>query len=145
MSSKTLIMVSCILYCQSLLAGVWGNENWGRMYWGSNTATSPVEAPLFNITVDGTDISLVLTNLLTGADMGWSVVTHFVVTCGDSDPVTINALNPELTGLEPNTDYTCSIVAWNDEGASTASEFAFTTEETISGLPIWLLYQATQT
>ena len=33
-----------------------------------------------------------------------------------SDPVLVSAADPRVTGLEPDTDYTCSIVAINDEG-----------------------------
>ena len=124
-------------------AGTWGTGKWGQMYWGSNAETAPTIAPTVNARSDGTDIIFTLTNLLTGQQVGWSAVTQFEVTCGDLAPVLVSASDPRVTGLEPDMDYTCSIVAVNDEGRSPPGTFTATTDS-LGGLPIWLLYQATQ-
>ena len=124
-------------------AGTWGSGNWGQMYWGSNPETEPTAAPTVTARGDGTDITFTLTNLLTGQEVGWSAVTEFIVTCGDLAPVTVSASNPILTDLDAGTEYTCTIVAVNAQGQSPEGTFTATTES-MGGLPIWLLYQATQ-
>ena len=123
-------------------AGVWGSGKWGQMYWGSNPETVPI-APTVTAEGDGTDITFTLTNLLTGQEVGWSAVTEFIVTCGGLAPVTVSASNPILTDLDPGTEYTCTIVAVNAQGQSPPGTFTATTDS-MGGLPIWLLYQATQ-
>ena len=128
-------------------AGTWGGGNWGQMYWGSNQETAPTVAPAVNAQGDGTDITFTLTNLLTGQQVGWSAITQFEVTCGNQPTVLISADNPRLTNLDPDTEYTCSIVALNkpngQTGRSPAGTFTATTDS-LGGLPVWLLYQATQ-
>lgn len=125
-------------------AGEWNEGNWGRMYWGANAESTPTAAPTVNAQGDGTDIVFTLTNLTTPAETGWSVITGFKVTCGDRATVLISAANPRLTNLEPGTQYSCSIVAVTDEGDSPTGSFSVETDA-LGGLPIWLLYQATQT
>ena len=133
-----------ILNAPVAAAGTWGEGNWGRMYWGSNAESSPIVAPQVDAQSDGTDIIFSLTNLLTPQQQGWSVITGFDVTCGGLDTVAISADNPRLTGLDPDTQYDCTIVAINDEGRSPTGTFIATTDSLGGGLPIWLLYQATQ-
>lgn len=132
-------------------AGTWGTGKWGQMYWGSNPESAPTVAPSVNAQADGTDITFYLTNLLTGQEVGWSAITHFEVTCGNLPTVVVSADNPRLANLDPGTEYTCSIVAVNEysngtdiyAGRSPAGTFT-TTTDSLGGLPIWLLYQATQ-
>ena len=124
-------------------AGTWGSGKWSQMYWGSNPETAPTAAPTVTARGDGTDITFTLTNLLEGEQVGWSAVTEFIVTCGDLAPVTVSASNPTLTDLDPGTEYTCTIVAVNAQGQSPEGTFTATTDS-MGGLPIWLLYQATQ-
>ena len=125
------------------LGGTWGDGKWGQMYWGSNPESAPAVAPTVNAQGDGSDITFALTNLLTGQQVGWSAITHFEVTCDGLPAALVSVADPRVTGLEPSTDYTCSIVAINDRGPSPAGTFSATTD-TQGGLPIWLLYQATQ-
>ena len=113
------------------------------MYWGENPESAPSVAPTVNAQGDGTDITFTLTNLLTGQQVGWSAITQFEVTCGNLPTVIISADNPKISDLEPGTDYTCTIIAINDKGPSPAGSFTATTDS-LGGLPIWLLYQATQ-
>lgn len=137
-----------VLILSSLLpvfaqAGDWNEGNWGRMYWGANAESAPTAAPTVNAQADGTDITFALTNLLAGADNGWSVITGFKVTCGGGATVLVSAAYPTLPDLEPGTQYDCSIIAVNDNGESAPGYFSVETDA-MGGLPIWLLYQATQ-
>ena len=128
-------------------AGNWGTGKWSQMYWGSNPETAPTVAPLVNAQGDGTDITFNLTNLLTGRELGWSAITHFQVTCHGMATVIVSADEPRLSDLEPGADYTCSIVALNEVngniGRSPAGTFTARTDS-LGGLPVWLLYRATQ-
>ena len=133
-----------LLLSPLLVAGTWGDGKWGQMYWGSNPESAPQAAPSVTATADGEDLILALNNLTTPAQTGWSVITHFLVTCGNNPTVTVSAANPVMTGLEPDTQYNCTIVAVNDEGSSATGQFTATTDSLSNGLPIWLLYQATQ-
>ena len=141
--STITLAVSALGLSLQALAGVWGEGDWGEMYWGENPESAPSVAPTVNAQGDGTDITFTLTNLLTGQQVGWSAITRFEVTCGNLPTVIISADNPKISDLEPGTDYTCTIVAINDEGQSPAGTFTATTDS-LGGLPIWLLYQATQ-
>ena len=121
---------------------------WGQMYWGEGqTYSAPTTAPQMDTDVDGTDVSASLTNLSSPGDDGWSAITQFIINCGDQDVVVtaqeLASGDAILTDLEASTDYTCSVVAVNDFGESDAGQLTFTTDA-IGGLPIWLLYQATQ-
>lgn len=142
--NKALLTVAVSLAVVPLgQAGTWGSGKWGQMYWGSNPETKPTLAPTVTAQGDGTDITFTLTNLLTGEEVGWSAVTEFIVTCGGLAPETVSASNPILTDLDPGTEYTCTIVAVNAQGQSPEGSFTATTDS-MGGLPIWLLYQATQ-
>ena len=136
-------LASVTLFSVSAQAGVWNDGNWGRMYWGANAESAPTAAPTVNAQADGTDITFALTNLLNGADNGWSAITGFKVTCGGGATVLVSAANPTLRDLEPGTQYDCSIIAVNDNGESAPGYFSVETDA-MGGLPIWLLYQATQ-
>jgi hypothetical protein len=142
-SLANLLLILALIVISPAHAGTWGVGKWGQMYLGSNQETAPTVAPAVDAQGDGTDIALIVTNLLTGQQVGWSAVTDFIVTCGDLEPVTVSASNPILTDLDPGTDYTCTIVAVNAQGQSPEGTFTATTDS-MGGLPIWLLYQATQ-
>ncbi len=151
------------LFSGAVTAGHWANGagqcldgsgqvtacKWGQMYWGAGqTYSVPTAPPQLDANVDGQDVSGALTNLSDPGDDGWSAITQFIINCGDQDViVTAAALaagDDILTDLEADTDYTCSVVAVNDFGQSDAGQLTFTTDA-MGGLPIWLLYQATQT
>ena len=142
-SLRTFLAVLSMGTASAGIAGEWGDGLWGQMYWGSNPETAPIVAPDVNVEVDAFDLSIVLNNLLTGADQGWTAVTHFLVTCDGFDQVKISADNPTLTDLEPDTTYTCEIIAVNRLGQSPPGTFVATTGNQ-GGIPVWLLYQATQ-
>ena len=159
---KLLIFILSFFVSAFANAGHWANDagqcldesgqatacRWGQMYWGEGQIYSaPTEAPQMDVDVDGTDVSASLTNLSDPGADGWSAITRFIINCGDQDVVVaaqdLAAGDSILADLEPDTDYTCSVVAENDLGASDAGRIAFTTDAT-RGLPVWLLYQATQ-
>ena len=75
-------------------AGEWGTGLWGQMYWGANPESAPVVAPDVSVTADGIDLTIALNNLLTGGDVGWTAITHFLVTCDGLQPVEISVDNP---------------------------------------------------
>ena len=162
-----MLRICCLAFVMLLTgtatAGHWADENgqcldgngqatsckWRQMYWGAGqTYSAPTAPPQLDANVDGTDVSGALTNLSDPGDDGWSAITQFIINCGDHNViVTAAALaagDAILTDLEADTDYTCSVVAVNDFGQSDAGQLTFTTDA-MGGLPIWLLYQATQT
>ena len=86
---------------------------------------------------------------VTVADDGGSAITGYTATCSDGSvsytgsssgsPVTVS-------GLVNDAAYTCSVTATNAIGTSTASAStaSITPEESNAGLPVWLLYHASQ-
>ena len=84
------------------------------------------------------------------SDNGGANITRYDATCTDgantytgtstSSPITVS-------GLTNGVAYTCAVTATNSVGSSSASAATdpITPEEQVGGgLPIWLLYQATQ-
>ena len=83
------------------------------------------------------------------SDNGGTDITEYEATCTDgtntftgtstSSPITVS-------GLTNGVAYTCTVTATNSVGTSSASAATtpITPEATATGLPIWLLYQATQ-
>ena len=69
--------------------------------------------------------------------------TTYTATCGDqtaasdSSPITVS-------GLSNNVPVTCTVTATNSRGSTVSSGLSGTPEAQASGLPVWLLYQATQ-
>ena len=80
---------------------------------------------------------------------GGSAITGYTASCTDgtntftgastSSPITVSGLTNDVA-------YTCTVTATNSVGTSSASSATdpITPEATSTGLPIWLLYQATQ-
>lgn len=86
---------------------------------------------------------------VTVSDDGGSAVTGYTASCTDgSATFTGTSTDSPITisGLTNETAYTCTATATNAMGTSAASSAtaSITPEEVATGLPIWLLYQATQ-
>ena len=122
------------------LAGVYGSENWGEMYWGDNPVTAPTDAPTITSIVATEDqITITLDDFPvgTGAD-GWSAVTSYTVTCGATTVETSESA-VTITGLEGDTDYSCSVTASNAQGNSPEFIQVVTTDSALDGLNIMLI------
>lgn len=76
------------------------------------------------------------------------VVTSYTASCTDgTNTITGTASSSPVTvsGLTNGVGYTCTVVAENAYGSSAASSATSSIiPEAASGLPVWLLYQATQ-
>lgn len=139
---KYLLLLLVAVSTQSV-AGTYG-EKWGEMYWGENPVTAPTAAPTIASAVATEDqITITLDDfpIGTGAD-GWSAVTSFIVTCGAA---TVETSEPAVTisGLEGDTDYSCSITASNAQGESPALVQVVTTDVALKGLNILLICSVT--
>jgi hypothetical protein len=131
-------------FCMSsAMAGVYGSENWGEMYWGDNPATAPISAPTIASAVAEEDrITITLNDFptATGAD-GWSAVTSFTVTCGElSSEVTGNEVT--ITGLNEDTAYSCVVTANNALGAGPEVIRVVTTAAALKGMNFILICAA---
>ncbi len=136
-------LTTALLICSHADAGIYGSENWGEMYWGDNPATAPTQAPTIAAAVATEDqITITLDDFPvgTGAD-GWSAVTSFIVTCGATTVETSESA-VTITGLEGDTDYSCSVTASNSEGDSPALVQVVTTDPLLKGLNIMLICSA---
>ena len=121
-------------------SGVYGAENWGEMYWGANPVTVPTQAPTIASAVATEDqITITLDDFPvgTGAD-GWSAVTSFIVSCGATTVETSESA-VTITGLEGDSDYSCSVTASNARGDSPATVQVVTTDPLLKGLNIMLI------
>ena len=123
-------------------AGVWGQESWGRMYWGNNTTSAPISAPqIESVVADSETLTITMSNYPSGDGTdGWSSVYGYQVVCGSLDPVDF-AQTVTIDGLDPGEDYSCAVVARNEIGDSTATTQVVTTDA-LSGLNIILLCTA---
>ena len=100
-----------------------------------------------NVRADSGDGEIYL--YFTAGDDGGSPITQFTATCtdGTNSFVASSGSSPIIvTGLTNDTPYTCRVTATNGVGTSPATALTppIVPEETVVGLPIWLLYQATQ-
>ena len=86
---------------------------------------------------------------VTVSDDGGSAVTGYTASCSDGAKLYSGASSNSpitVSGLTNGTAYTCTVTATNaigESGASSATA-SITPEEGATGLPVWLLYQATQ-
>ena len=88
---------------------------------------------------------------VTVSDNGGASITRYDATCTDgTNSFTGSSTNPRIvvSGLTNGDAYTCAVTVSNELGASpvSADTSPITPEEVedVGGLPIWLLYQATQ-
>ena len=113
------------------------------------TVTVPLELPSVP-TITSTDYEdgkIILT--VSVSDNGGTDITGYDATCtdGTNTYTSISTSSPiTVSGLTNDVAYTCTVTATNSVGTSSASAATdpITPEEASTGLPIWLLYEATQ-
>ena len=138
----TLTIAALIFTCQAT-AGKWGEENWGQMYWGTNTASAPNAAPEYTVEVDGDRFIVEFTNYSEGSgEDGWSAITGYVVQCADAAQKSSNQSPVTVDGLDEEAEYSCTVTASNFFGEGPSATFTAKTDALIGGLPIWLLKTA---
>ena len=135
-------LIACLIFVISSpsLAGVYGSENWGEMYWGDNPVSTPTAAPTISSVVARADqITITLDNFPkgTGAD-GWSAITSYIVTCGATTVETSDTA-VTITGLDSDTEYSCSVSAANAVGNSPATVQVVMTDPELQGLNLYLI------
>lgn len=139
MFRNTLVFLMLVI-SPCALAGVYGSENWGEMYWGDNPVSTPNAAPTISSVVARTDqITITLDNFPqgTGAD-GWSAITSYIVTCGETTVETSDTA-VTITGLDSDTEYSCSVSASNAAGDSPATVQVVMTDPELQGLNLFLI------
>ena len=135
--------VFLLLLSVNVSAGVYGSENWGEMYWGDNPVTAPTDAPTITSAVATEDqITITLSDfpLGTGAD-GWSAITSYTVTCGETSVETSDT-SVTITGLDSDTEYSCSVSASNAVGSSPTTVKVVMTDAMLQGLKLFLICSA---
>ena len=144
LAAMLLAVITTTLLPLSGSAGNWDQENWDEMYWDGGPVSKPTTAPQTQVAVDGTDISVTILNYTEGSgEDGWSAILGYDVTCLDSGGAqTYSGSSFSLTDLDEETEYTCTVSAFNSQGYGPESQFVATTEFMPGGLPIWLLYEA---
>lgn len=140
---RSRFLLTLLLVCSHANAGIYGSENWGEMYWGDNPATAPTSAPSIVSAVATEDkITITLDDFPvgTGAD-GWSAVTSYTVTCGETS-VTTSETAVTITGLDSDTNYSCSVTASNAEGDSPELIKVVTTDALMQGMNFMIICAA---
>ena len=135
-------LIACLIVVISSpsLGGVYGSENWGEMYWGDNLVSTPTAAPTISSVVARADqITITFDNFPqgTGAD-GWSAITSYIVTCGATSVETSDTA-VTITGLESDTEYSCSVSAANAVGSSPGAVQVVMTDPELQGLNLFLI------
>lgn len=139
------VFVSLLLFLTAgyANAGTYGTENWGEMYWGDNPVTVPTEVPtITSATATEDQITIMLDDFPsgTGAD-GWSAVTSFIVTCGETSIGTSDTI-VTISGLDEDTEYACSISASNAQGEGPEIIKVVTTATALKGINFLLICSA---
>jgi hypothetical protein len=122
-------------------AGNWG-EDWGTMTWGVPLVI-PSTPQITNTDYGNEEI------YLTVSDSGSSPVTSYTAICTDGTTRytgTSSTSRITVSGLTNGVGYSCSVTATNAVGTSPASASSppIVPEYIPTGLPIWLLYEASK-
>ena len=127
----------------SAMAGVYGSENWGEMYWGDNPTTAPISAPTISSAVVEEDrITITLNDFPTGTGAdGWLAVTSFTVTCGELSSE-VNGNEVTITGLDEDSAYSCTVSANNAVGSGPEVIKVVTTAAALKGMNLILICSA---
>ena len=113
----------------------------------AETAVPGVTAPPTITRTDFGDGEIYL--YVTVSDDSGSAVTGYTASCTDGTTTYTGTSSDSpitVSGLTNDTAYTCTVTATNGNGTSAASSAtaSITPEAGATGLPIWLLYEATQ-
>ena len=136
------LWIYLILLIPSLaFAGDWG-ENWGTMTWGVPLVI-PSAPQITNIDYGNEEI------YLTVSDSGSSTTLSYTATCTDGTTQytgTSSTSRITVSGLTNGVGYSCSVTATNAAGTSSSSATSppIVPEYIPTGLPIWLLYEASK-
>ena len=122
-------------------AGNW-EEDWGTMTWGVPLVI-PSTPQITNIDYGNEEI------YLTVSDSGSSPITSYTATCTDGTTQytgTSSTSRITVSGLTNGVSYRCSVTATNAAGTSSSSATSppIVPEYIPTGLPIWLLYEASK-
>ena len=122
-------------------AGNWG-EDWGTMTWGVPLVI-PSTPQITNTDYGNEEI------YLTVSDSGSSPITSYTATCTDGTTRytgTSSTSRITVSGLTNGVGYSCSVTATNAVGPSSSSATSppIVPEYIPTGLPIWLLYEASK-
>ena len=140
---RFLFLVFLSFACINANAGVYGSENWGEMYWGDNPTTAPTSAPTIASAVATEDqITITLDDFPVGTGVdGWSAVTSYTVTCGETS-AEASGTEVTITGLDGDTDYSCSVTASNAQGEGPEIIRVVTTAAGLKGINFLLICSA---
>ena len=143
LAASAALAALCTIFSTSALAGVWGNESWGRMYWGDNVATAPTAAPeIASVTADSESLTITMAPYPQGDGTdGWSTVYEYQVVCGNLDAMTFTD-SVTIDGLDSETEYSCAVTATNEQGDSDQTLQVVLTDAELGGLNIILLCAA---
>lgn len=137
----TPVLLSALLPTLPALAGTWGAENWGQMYWGTNIPTTPQAPTVESIVADGSDLLVTIADYSPGQD-GWSTVISYSVSCGAVGTVMSDSSPVRIEGLESDTEYECVVEAINARGNSPATIRLAATDPALQGLNITIIRAA---
>jgi hypothetical protein len=135
------LLLGALLPTLPVMAGTWGQENWGQMYWGTNTPTHPQAPTVASIVADGSDLLVTISDYAPGQD-GWSTVISYTVNCGAVGTVMSDSSPVRVQGLDSDTQYECSVEAVNAFGSSPATVTLAATDPVLQGLNITIIRAA---
>lgn len=140
---RFVLLVFGMGWVTSSVAGTYGAENWGEMYWGDNPVSAPTSAPtILSAVATEEDITITLDGIAQGTgEDGWSAITSYIVTCG-TESVEANEGTVVISGLEGDTKYSCSVSAVNASGEGPAALQVVTTEAALEGMNFILVCAA---
>jgi len=137
------VLIMTLSWQNLSLAGTYGAENWGEMYWGENPVSSPIASPtILSAVATDENITITLDGIAQGTgEDGWSAITSYVVTCGTQSVVSSDGA-VVITGLESDTKYSCSVSAVNAQGEGPAAMQVVATEAALQGMNFILICAA---
>lgn len=116
--SSVAVLVWLLTLSGQAVAGLWGSQNWGELYWGDDEVSAPVVSPsLISISAQGQQLVLSLTSLQAGED-GWSTITAYVADCDNGLVVRARGPRLQLPSAVQDPPLQCQLYAENAFGQS---------------------------